>query len=63
MAVQVLYLSLLFEGFEGRVKLVKVEDTKDDSWMDRERDNIHAYEYLCHIGEAKEYSSHGFQTT
>lgn len=24
-------------------------------WMDRERKNLQAYEYLCHVAEAKEY--------
>lgn len=24
------------------------------NWMDQQRKNLQAYEYLCHIGEAKE---------
>jgi Ras GTPase-activating-like protein IQGAP2/3 len=27
---------------------------KNAQWMEEERKNIQAYEYLCHIGEAKE---------
>jgi len=27
---------------------------KDGNWMDKERESLQAYEYLCHIGEAKE---------
>jgi hypothetical protein len=30
-------------------------DLRDGSWMDKERRNMQAYEYLCRIGEAKEY--------
>ncbi|KAI9202931.1 uncharacterized protein BJ171DRAFT_460734 [Polychytrium aggregatum] len=43
---------------DGRLKLQKkqgVADGKDESWMDRERQNLQAYEYLCHVGEAKEW--------
>ncbi len=26
------------------------------AWMDMERRKLQAYEYLCHVGEAKEYA-------
>ncbi|KAI8893533.1 hypothetical protein BC833DRAFT_624784 [Globomyces pollinis-pini] len=39
------------------VKVRKLEDkvVRDDTWMDRQRKNSQAYDYLCHIGEAKEW--------
>ncbi|KAJ3403889.1 hypothetical protein HDU80_003535 [Chytriomyces hyalinus] len=46
------------DGKHGRVRLHKHNDTgskTDGSWMDRERHDIQTYEYLCHIGEAKEW--------
>ncbi|KAJ1535486.1 hypothetical protein HK096_002426, partial [Nowakowskiella sp. JEL0078] len=41
----------------GRVRLQKdrAATGKDASWIDSERKKIQAYEYLCHIGEAKEW--------
>lgn len=27
----------------------------NSQWMDKQRNNLLAYEYLCHIGEAKEW--------
>jgi hypothetical protein len=40
---------------QGRLRLQKVTDNvKDSSWMDMERQKLQVYEYLCHIGEAKE---------
>ncbi|KAJ3121772.1 hypothetical protein HK098_003406 [Nowakowskiella sp. JEL0407] len=40
----------------GRVRLQKDRNAgKDGSWMDNERKRIQAYEYLCHVGEAKEW--------
>ena len=46
-------------GFDNRVKLKKQESElpRNATWMDVERDKLQAYEYLCHIGEAKEYSA------
>ena len=42
-------------GFDGRVKLKKHDDVpRNATWMDQERTKLQAYEYLCHIGEAKE---------
>lgn len=39
----------------GRIRLQKDERTVITShWMDKQRNNLQAYEYLCHIGEAKE---------
>ena len=32
-------------------------------WMDEQRSNVRAYEYLCHIGEAKEYFHLEYLTT
>ncbi|KAJ3333331.1 hypothetical protein HDU76_009303 [Blyttiomyces sp. JEL0837] len=42
-------------GVHGRIRLQKAGNNKDGSWMDKERQQIQAYEYLCHIGEAKEW--------
>eukprot|EP00158_Paraphelidium_tribonemae_P005840 Partr_v1_DN27551_c0_g1_i1_m30118 putative IQ motif containing GTPase activating protein len=43
----------------GRKKLAKGLTTapkqQGSAWMDKERDNLRAYEYLCHVGEAKEW--------
>lgn len=38
----------------GRKRLQKQTTQKGSQWMEDERKNIQAYEYLCHIGEAKE---------
>ncbi|KAI9347336.1 hypothetical protein BDR26DRAFT_855067 [Obelidium mucronatum] len=47
----------LHDGKHARVRLQKHNDGEkvDGSWMDRERHDIQTYEYLCHIGEAKEW--------
>ena len=38
----------------GRVKLKKHTNAQvDGRWMELEREKLQAYEYLCHIGEAK----------
>jgi Ras GTPase-activating-like protein IQGAP2/3 len=37
----------------GRIRIQKLQDG-DGTWMDKERLQVQAYEYLCHIGEAKE---------
>ncbi|KAJ3105040.1 hypothetical protein HDU97_008648 [Phlyctochytrium planicorne] len=44
-------------GLQGRLRLHKDRNVKDKdaSWMDKERLQLQAYEYLCHIGEAKEW--------
>ncbi|KAL2916115.1 iqgap-related protein [Polyrhizophydium stewartii] len=43
-------------GLHGRHKLKKVDDGhRDGTWMESERKRLQAYEYLCHIGEAKEW--------
>ncbi|KAI8924263.1 hypothetical protein BC831DRAFT_501250 [Entophlyctis helioformis] len=40
----------------GRHKLKKNEDgQRDATWMELERHKLQAYEYLCHVGEAKEW--------
>jgi hypothetical protein len=44
-------------GLHGRVKLQKKIDKtagETGTWMDMERNKLQAYEYLCHVGEAKE---------
>ncbi|KAI8585597.1 hypothetical protein BDZ88DRAFT_502223 [Geranomyces variabilis] len=45
-------------GVHGRIKF-KHDSTspvkRDATWLDRERAQLQAYEYLCHIGEAKEW--------
>ncbi|EGF77572.1 hypothetical protein BATDEDRAFT_91373 [Batrachochytrium dendrobatidis JAM81] len=43
-------------GVHGRHKLKKHnEDQADGGWIEKERKRIQAYDYLCHIGEAKEW--------
>ncbi|KAK7207258.1 hypothetical protein BZA70DRAFT_270854 [Myxozyma melibiosi] len=44
-------------GLQGRIRLQRTQSIKTGSrnWMDNQRKNIQAYEYLCHIGEAKEW--------
>ncbi|TPX34547.1 hypothetical protein SmJEL517_g02831 [Synchytrium microbalum] len=42
----------------GRFKLVKNANSptaRNAEWMDREREKLQAYEYLCRIGEAKDW--------
>ena len=43
----------------ARKRLQKNDNAKKNSaaWIEEERNNLRAYEYLCHIGEAKEYLS------
>ena len=54
-----LHWSWLDKGGQGRKKLQRsnVSDEKLISplWMDSEREDLVAYEYLCRVGEAKEY--------
>lgn len=40
-------------GLQGRVRLMKLEDEKHN-WMDMQRKNLAAYEYLCYVGACKE---------
>ncbi|CEP08000.1 hypothetical protein [Parasitella parasitica] len=42
-------------GMQGRIRLQKDEKIHNSQWMDKQRNNLLAYEYLCHIGEAKEW--------
>ncbi|CAI2167555.1 2722_t:CDS:10 [Funneliformis geosporum] len=43
-------------GLKGRIRLQKTDERKNSrNWMDQQRKNLQAYEYLCHIGEAKEW--------
>ncbi|RKP07724.1 hypothetical protein THASP1DRAFT_30466 [Thamnocephalis sphaerospora] len=50
-------------GMQGRIRLQKHDYSRrresqllrPSAWMDYERKNLQAYEYLCHIGEAKEW--------
>lgn len=45
-------------GLHGRKRLARDESVTatvaSKNWMDKQRKNLQAYEYLCHIGEAKE---------
>lgn len=48
------------EALAGRKKLLKTDEVKTTrvgrgDWMEQQRKNLQAYEYLCHVGEAKEY--------
>lgn len=42
--------------FDGRAKL-KMQDNQQrkSNWIEEERHKLQAYEYLCHIGEAKQW--------
>ncbi|RHZ44562.1 hypothetical protein Glove_718g20 [Diversispora epigaea] len=43
-------------GLKGRIRLRKTGERQNSrNWADQQRKNIQAYEYLCHIGEAKEW--------
>lgn len=44
-------------GLTGRLKLQKISENTLNSrnWMDKQRQYLQAYEYLCHVGEAKEW--------
>lgn len=46
-------------GMHGRLRLQKTEDAQthvaNRNWMDKQRKCLQAYEYLCHIGEAKQW--------
>lgn len=47
-------------GLSGRLRLQKHGSTSQNAvvsrnWMDKQRQYLQAYEYLCHIGEAKEW--------
>ncbi|KAF7722402.1 hypothetical protein EC973_003178 [Apophysomyces ossiformis] len=43
-------------GMQGRIRLQKNDQiTTSSQWMDKQRNTLLAYEYLCHIGEAKEW--------
>ncbi|KAI8068711.1 hypothetical protein BC940DRAFT_346392 [Gongronella butleri] len=42
-------------GLQGRIRLQKTRKNNTSQWMDIQRNTLQAYEYLCHIGEAKEW--------
>ncbi|KAF0468087.1 IQ domain-containing GTPase activating protein [Gigaspora margarita] len=43
-------------GLKGRIRLQKTDERRNSrNWADQQRKNLQAYEYLCHIGEAKEW--------
>jgi len=42
-------------GMKGRMRLTRDEGARGGRWMDQSRKQVQAYDYLCHIGEAKEY--------
>ncbi|KAL1936301.1 hypothetical protein VTP01DRAFT_435 [Rhizomucor pusillus] len=42
-------------GMQGRIRLQKDDRLTTSQWMDKQRNTLQAYEYLCHIGEAKEW--------
>ena len=48
---------VILQGTKGRKKLTKSEKSYGITlnWMDYERKKLVAYEYLCHVGEAKEW--------
>jgi hypothetical protein len=48
---------IILQGTKGRKKLTKLEKSYGitSNWMDYERRKLIAYEYLCHVGEAKEW--------
>ncbi|CAG8697404.1 12716_t:CDS:10 [Gigaspora margarita] len=43
-------------GLKGRIRLQKTDERRNSrNWADQQRKNLQAYEYLCHIGEAKDH--------
>jgi hypothetical protein len=48
-------------GTAGRIRLARGESQKvyqgGKLWVDKQRQAIQTYEYLCHVGEAKQYVS------
>ncbi|KAG0056318.1 hypothetical protein BGZ83_005686 [Gryganskiella cystojenkinii] len=42
-------------GMKGRMRLTREEGARGGRWMDQSRKQVQAYDYLCHIGEAKEW--------
>src|SRR5277367_122520 len=49
-------------GLAGRKRLARGESQKvyagGKLWVDKQRQVIQTYEYLCHVGEAKQYFAH-----
>ncbi|KAI8145856.1 hypothetical protein BJV82DRAFT_511270 [Fennellomyces sp. T-0311] len=53
-----LHIPTITEGAEdvaGRIRLQKDDRITNYQWMDKMRGRMQAYEYLCHIGEAKDW--------
>ncbi|KAI7832446.1 hypothetical protein BC939DRAFT_435523 [Gamsiella multidivaricata] len=42
-------------GMKGRIRLTREDGVRGGRWMDQSRKQVQAYDYLCHIGEAKEW--------
>ncbi|KAI1311958.1 hypothetical protein EDD11_003214 [Mortierella claussenii] len=42
-------------GMKGRIRLTREDGARGGRWMDQSRKQVQAYDYLCHIGEAKEW--------
>ncbi|KAF9322348.1 hypothetical protein BG003_000019 [Podila horticola] len=42
-------------GMKGRIRLTRDDGARGGRWMDQSRKQVQAYDYLCHIGEAKEW--------
>ncbi|KAG0317640.1 hypothetical protein BGZ99_006182 [Dissophora globulifera] len=42
-------------GMKGRIRLAREDGVRGGRWMDQTRKQVQAYDYLCHIGEAKEW--------
>ncbi|KAF9941677.1 hypothetical protein BGZ67_004251 [Mortierella alpina] len=42
-------------GMKGRIRLTRDDSARGGRWMDQSRKQVQAYDYLCHIGEAKEW--------
>ncbi|KAF9412598.1 hypothetical protein BGZ94_000998 [Podila epigama] len=40
---------------KGRIRLTRDDGARGGRWMDQSRKQVQAYDYLCHIGEAKEW--------
>jgi hypothetical protein len=53
-------------GTAGRKRLARGESQKvyagGKLWVDKQRQVIQTYEYLCHVGEAKQYSPQYLRT-
>ncbi|KAI7882368.1 hypothetical protein K492DRAFT_215761 [Lichtheimia hyalospora FSU 10163] len=61
-----LHIPTITDGAEdvvGRIRLQKDHNIVNSRGLDKIRETLQAYEYLCHIGEAKEWIENCLQET